>query len=48
VPDTVLVQVRMGKRVALTVEAWPGREFIGTVTTIPAAADMMRTCLCCF
>jgi len=39
VPDTVLVQVRMGKRVALTVEAWPGREFIGTVTTIPAVAD---------
>jgi RND family efflux transporter MFP subunit len=39
VPDTVLVQLRMGKRVALTVEAWPGREFAGTVSTIPAVAD---------
>ena len=39
VPDMVLVQLRRGKPVAITVEAWPGKEFQGIVTTIPAVAD---------
>ena len=39
VPDTVLVQLKLGKKVGVTVEAWQGKEFPGTITTIPAVAD---------
>jgi RND family efflux transporter MFP subunit len=39
VPDTVMVQLRRGRSISITVEAWQGREFAGTITTIPAVAD---------
>jgi multidrug efflux system membrane fusion protein len=39
VPDTVVVGVRPGVRLALTAEAAPGREFQGTVTSVAAVAD---------
>jgi len=39
VPDTVAVQLRAGRSIALTVEALPDREFHGTVTAIAAVAD---------
>jgi len=40
VPDTVAVQLRAGKSIAITVEALPGREFHGTVTAVAAVADV--------
>jgi RND family efflux transporter MFP subunit len=39
VPDTIAVQLRPGKSIAITVEALPGREFHGTVTAVAAVAD---------
>jgi RND family efflux transporter MFP subunit len=40
VPDTVAVQLRPGKSIAITVEALPGREFHGTVAAVAAVADL--------
>jgi multidrug efflux pump subunit AcrA (membrane-fusion protein) len=39
VPDTVVVQLRPGQRITISVEALPGREFAGTVTSIASVAD---------
>jgi len=39
VPDTVAVQLKPGRNIAIRVEALPGAEFAGTVTTIAAVAD---------
>jgi multidrug efflux system membrane fusion protein len=39
VPDTVAVQLKPGKSIAIEVEALPGMEFGGTVTAIAAVAD---------
>lgn len=40
VPDTVAVQLKPGKSIAIEVEALPGMEFGGTVTAIAAVADV--------
>lgn len=39
VPDTVMVQLRQGRQLDLTVEALPGRQFRGAVSSIAAVAD---------
>src|SRR5262249_25045125 len=39
VPDTVVVQLRQGKSIPLTVEALPGQEFRGSVSAIASVAD---------
>jgi len=39
VPDTVAVQLKPGKSIAITVEALAGREIQGTVTAVAAVAD---------
>ncbi|MGJ5819918.1 efflux RND transporter periplasmic adaptor subunit [Paludibaculum fermentans] len=39
VPDTVVVQLRPGRPIDLTVEALPGRGFKGAITSIAAVAD---------
>lgn len=39
VPDTVMVQLRQGRQIGVTVEALPGREFRGTVSSIASVAD---------
>jgi len=39
VPDTVVVQLRHGQSIPLSVEALPGQEFRGTVTSIASVAD---------
>ena len=39
VPDTVVVQLRRGRNIAITVEALPGQEFHGTLTSVAAVAD---------
>jgi multidrug efflux system membrane fusion protein len=39
VPDMVVVQLRPGKSIDITIEALPGQEFRGTVTAIAAVAD---------
>jgi len=39
VPDTVVVELKHGKSIAISVEALPGREFHGTVTAIASVAD---------
>ena len=39
VPDTIAVQLKAGTTIAIAVEALPGREFRGTVTTVAAVAD---------
>jgi len=39
VPDTVAVQLRAGKGIAIAVEALPGGEFHGTVTAVASVAD---------
>lgn len=39
VPDTVVVQLKHGRPLNLTVEALPGREFKGAITAIAAVAD---------
>jgi membrane fusion protein (multidrug efflux system) len=39
VPDTVVVQLKPGKRIAIAVEALPGRELTGTVTAVASVAD---------
>lgn len=39
VPDTVAVQVRPGKAIAISVEALPGAEFRGAVTAVASVAD---------
>lgn len=39
VPDTVVVQTRIGHPLAITVEALPGREFRGQVSAVAAVAD---------
>lgn len=39
VPDTVVVKLRKGRNISVTVEALPGREFQGSVTSIAAVAD---------
>src|SRR5262249_23940251 len=40
VPDTIAVQLRAGKSIAITVEALPGRVFQGIVTAVDAVADV--------
>jgi RND family efflux transporter MFP subunit len=40
VPDTVLVQLKPGKRLSVSVEALPAVEFHGAVTAIAAVADV--------
>jgi RND family efflux transporter MFP subunit len=39
VPDTVMVQMRPGRAIAIYVEAIPGRAFHGTVSSIASVAD---------
>jgi len=39
VPDTVVVQMRTGRPMAISVEALSGQEFRGTVTSIASVAD---------
>lgn len=39
VPDTVVVQMRPGRPLSLSVEALPGEEFRGTITSIASLAD---------
>jgi multidrug efflux system membrane fusion protein len=39
VPDTVVVQMRPGRNIAITVEALAGSEFSGIVTSVAAVAD---------
>ena len=39
VPDNVVVQLRQGKGIDITVEALPGSDFHGTVTAIASVAD---------
>jgi len=39
VPDTVAVQLRPGRSIAITMEALSGREFHGIVTAVAAVAD---------
>jgi multidrug efflux system membrane fusion protein len=39
VPDTVAVQLKSGKNIAIRAEALPGAEFQGTVTAVAAVAD---------
>ncbi|MGC4051409.1 MAG: efflux RND transporter periplasmic adaptor subunit [Paludibaculum sp.] len=39
VPDTVVVQLKHGRPLNLTVEALPGREFKGVISAIAAVAD---------
>lgn len=39
VPDTTVVQVRQGQTINVTVEALPGREFRGTISSIASVAD---------
>jgi RND family efflux transporter MFP subunit len=39
VPDTTVVQVRQGQIINITVEALPGREFRGTISSIASVAD---------
>jgi len=39
VPDTVVVQLRRGKSIPLSVEALPGQEFRGSVSAIASVAD---------
>lgn len=39
VPDTVVVQTRPGRTIAISVEALPGREFRGAVSSIASVAD---------
>ena len=39
VPDTVMVQLKPGKTIDISIEALPGREFRGTVTAIASVAD---------
>lgn len=39
VPDTVMVQLKLGTQIAIAVEALVGRVFPGTVTAIAAVAD---------
>ena len=39
VPDTVVVQMRPGRTMALSVEALPGREFRGAVSSVASVAD---------
>lgn len=38
-PDTVMVQLRLGQRLAVSVEALDGREFRGAISAIAAVAD---------
>jgi RND family efflux transporter MFP subunit len=39
VPDTAVVQMRPGRTIGISVEALPGREFRGAVTSIASVAD---------
>src|SRR5262249_49460034 len=39
VPDTVVVHLRRGRTLALSVEALPGRQFQGNVSAIASVAD---------
>jgi RND family efflux transporter MFP subunit len=39
VPDTVVVQLRPGRTISISVEALPGHEFRGTVSSIASVAD---------
>jgi multidrug resistance efflux pump len=39
VPDTVVVQMRRGQKLGISVEALPSKDFTGMVTSIAAAAD---------
>jgi multidrug efflux system membrane fusion protein len=39
VPDTVVVPMRPGRTIAISVEALPGREFRGAVSSIASVAD---------
>lgn len=39
VPDTIVVHLRPGRTIGVSVEALPGREFKGTVSAIAAVAD---------
>jgi RND family efflux transporter MFP subunit len=39
VPDTAVVQMRPGRTIGISVEALPGHEFRGTVTSIASVAD---------
>lgn len=39
VPDTVMVQLRVGRKVSFSVEALDGREFQGVISAIAAVAD---------
>ena len=39
VPDTIAIQLKPGKSIAIGVEALPGTEFAGAVTAIAAVAD---------
>jgi RND family efflux transporter MFP subunit len=39
VPDTVVVQLRPGQKIAISVEALPGQDFGGTITSIASVAD---------
>jgi RND family efflux transporter MFP subunit len=39
VPDTVIVQLKPGRSIDISIEALPGREFRGTVSAIASVAD---------
>ncbi len=39
VPDTVVVQMRPGRAIAISIEAIPGREFRGMVSSVASVAD---------
>lgn len=39
VPDTIVVELRQGRSIGVSVEALPGREFRGIVSSIAAVAD---------
>jgi RND family efflux transporter MFP subunit len=40
VPEEAAVRLRTGQPGAVTVDAWPGREFLGKVTQVNAASDI--------
>jgi len=39
VPETDLGKIRLGERVSVTVDAYPGRVFTGTITTVASEAE---------
>ena len=39
IPDTAVVQMRPGRTIGISVEALPGQEFRGTITSIASVAD---------